>query len=320
MDSFAARRERLRASGCRTGRTLSLNWSLWADGGMKLDEQTELFFKKSLGILPLRTEVGLEAFVDALRLARPQIAVLEGVQAKIEQAWGMAKKDAVAPSPVEVREPSVRAGDGDLAGLVIKELSAQVMALLKLDAEDLSLDSILLDLGFDSIGLTTFANAINDRYQLDINPVLFFEHPSIRAIGLALVTEHRGAVEKVHGASRPAAAVETPSPSAARAARRTAAVTRSSRSARAGSRPSLASHLARGLGISRELRFSTSRSPSSALPGSCRSPRTSRSTGTTCATRATWSPKSRATVGSGRIATATRSRRRTRRTPSGADS
>src|SRR5436309_12245762 len=53
MDSFAAFRELLRARGARFGKTLSLNWSLWADGGMKVDQQTELYFKKTLGIKPL---------------------------------------------------------------------------------------------------------------------------------------------------------------------------------------------------------------------------------------------------------------------------
>ena len=79
------------------------------------------------------------------------------------------------------------------------------MGLLKLDPEDLSLDTVLLDLGFDSIGLTAFANAINDKYQLDINPVLFFEYPSIRAIAGVLATEHQGAVQQAHGANPRAA-------------------------------------------------------------------------------------------------------------------
>lgn len=222
MDSFAAGRELLRASGSRTGRTLSINWSLWADGGMKLDEQTELFFKKNLGIVPLRTEFGLEAFVSGLEMAQSQIAVLEGAQAKVELAWGITKKENPAPAPVAASVPentSAPSGAVDLAGLVIKELSAQVMDLLKLNAEDLSLDGILLDLGFDSIGLTTFANAINVTYKLDINPVLFFEYPTIRDIAGVLATDHRSAVEQVHGGAKPAgqAAQAAPAQSVAQA-------------------------------------------------------------------------------------------------------
>jgi polyketide synthase PksN len=209
MDSFAAAREQWRAAGQRAGRTVSINWSLWADGGMKLDEQTELFFRKNLGISPLRTHVGLQAFNAALAQERPQIAVLEGVPAKIERAWGMEKPQEPVAAPADA-SAAAGAGEADAGGLegpVIQALSQKVMEMLKLAADDLSLDSILLDLGFDSIGLTTFANAINELYRLDVSPVLFFEYPSIRAIAGALVAQHREQVLQVHGAAAPAAAV-----------------------------------------------------------------------------------------------------------------
>lgn len=57
----------------------------------------------------------------------------------------------------------------------------------------------MLDLGFDSIGLTTFANAVNDKYELEITPVLFFEYPNIREIGRYIADEHAENVLKVHG-------------------------------------------------------------------------------------------------------------------------
>ena len=190
MDSFAAQREVLRHSGRRAGKTLSLNWSLWADGGMKLDAPTEQFFRKSLGIRPLRTEVGLAGFLHGLRSDRTHLAVLEGIQVKVEQAWGLARKDAAT---VQVDS------NNGLSGPVMRELSQAASALLKLDVAELSPDAILVDLGFDSIGLATFANAINDKYRLDINPVLFFEYPTLRAVATVLATEHGAAVQKVHG-------------------------------------------------------------------------------------------------------------------------
>ena len=207
MDSFAAERELLRASGRRKGKTLSINWSLWADGGMKLDEQTEIFFRKNLGIKPLNKETGLQSFVKGLLLNRPHIAVLEGIQTKIEHAWGLAKREVVH-IPADDREKLAAVDGEDIPRLVTRELSNKVSELLKLSAEDFSPDSILTDLGFDSIGLATFANAINDKYQLDINPVLFFEYPSVRAIARALVTEHEAAVRNVHGGGAFASAAQ----------------------------------------------------------------------------------------------------------------
>src|SRR5690606_17599584 len=200
MDAFAHEREQRRARGERSGKTLSLNWSLWADGGMSLDAATEAFFRKQLGIRPLSTAFGLDAFAQGLLAERPQLAVLDAIQERIERAWGL------APAP-KAAAPSAAEGAGDdLAGAVVAALSESVVGLLKLDPQDLSVDAILTDLGFGFMGLMAFACAINVRYGLDLNASLFFEYPSIQAIAGTLVDKHRGAVSRQHaaGGTRPA--------------------------------------------------------------------------------------------------------------------
>ena len=194
MDSFAGTRQRLQQSGQRYGKSLSLNWSLWADGGMQLDEQTELFFRKNLGIKALSIDTGIEAFEKGLSTNRASFAVIEGVQEKIEKAWGLTKDDtpkieAQATEESQTSKDS-KQSDSELTGLVQAELSKIVMEFLKLDAEDVDIDTILLDLGFDSIGLTTFANAVNEIYPLDVTPVLFFEYPNIREIAKYIAEEN----------------------------------------------------------------------------------------------------------------------------------
>ncbi|HLP42764.1 MAG TPA: SDR family NAD(P)-dependent oxidoreductase, partial [Fibrobacteria bacterium] len=201
MDSFSRWRENLRAKGERSGKTLSINWSLWADGGMKLDEQTEVFFRRNLGIKPLGREAGIEALAKGLSLDIPQFATLEGVREKIELAWGLGKKEpAVPPAPAAAASASMEAEAdlGGLAALVQRELIRIAMEMLKLNAEDIAPDKILLDLGFDSIGMTTYANAINEVYKLDITPVLFFEFPSIQDIARHLCAERKDAIVAVH--------------------------------------------------------------------------------------------------------------------------
>lgn len=204
MDSFAARRESLYEKGERSGVTFSLNWSLWADGGMQLDEQTEIFFKKNLGIKPLSIETGLEAFEKGLHAGKSQFVVLEGVQEKIEKAWGIKEQEETEPEQTDEAESVDVAVSGDqmpdkeLFNKVQDALSELVMELLKIEPEDIDLDKILLDLGFDSIGLTTYANRINEKYKLDVTPVLFFEYPSIKEIAGFLSREHKAEVSGVH--------------------------------------------------------------------------------------------------------------------------
>lgn len=219
MDSFAAERELRRAEGARSGKTLSFNWSIWADGGMKLDEQTELYFRKNLGISLLGAPTGLDAFVRGLASQRTQFAVLEGLQEKVELAWGLRKKAPPAAAPA----PPASTGDaaaaplggepaGDLQARLQKDLSQIVMDLLKLEAGDVAQDKILLDLGFDSIGLTTFANAVNDKYQLDITPVLFFDYPSIEELAKHLSVDRQAEVLQFYRGSATASPGGTPSP------------------------------------------------------------------------------------------------------------
>ncbi|NVO09894.1 MAG: SDR family NAD(P)-dependent oxidoreductase [Bacteroidales bacterium] len=206
MDSFAKRRAFLQTQGERSGKTLSFNWSIWADGGMKLDAQMEGFFKKNLGIRPLSIETGVGAFAKGLHSVETQLVVVEGMQDRMEQAWGLRKKEIPVPIPTNTSESSVstapssgvQESDGELIILVQNELSRIAMNFLKLDADDISLDKILLDIGFDSIGLSTYANSINEKYKLDVTPVLFFEYPSIREIVKYLVKEHANEVRQAH--------------------------------------------------------------------------------------------------------------------------
>lgn len=199
MDSFAFQREALRAQGMRAGKTLSFNWSLWAQGGMRLDEQAERIFRKATGIEPLSTAIGLDAFVRGLSSERTQVAVVTGDRGMLETAWGLRKSETRVTVPES--RAATPAADGDLTALVQRDLSQIATDFLKLDAGDISPDVILLELGFDSIGLATYANTINDRYKLDLTPILFFEYPSIGEIAKHLASEKRGQILQAHQGS-----------------------------------------------------------------------------------------------------------------------
>src|SRR5262249_23204782 len=102
----------------------------------------------------------------------------------------------------DLRQPSYSltgaGGDEDLRAQLQNELSQIVMESLKLGAGDISPNKILMDLGFDSIGLATFANAINEKYQLDITPVLFFDYPSVGEIAKYLSVERTSDIRRFY--------------------------------------------------------------------------------------------------------------------------
>ena len=77
MDGFAAWREELVKMGKRSGKTRSINWPLWAEGGMQVDASTAEYLNR-LGFAPLPTEKGLTALTTSLQQPHAQCAVIYG--------------------------------------------------------------------------------------------------------------------------------------------------------------------------------------------------------------------------------------------------
>ncbi|NHI05599.1 polyketide synthase modules-related protein [Streptomyces sp. KO7888] len=65
MDAYAAHRDRLVGAGLRNGRTVSVNWPLWDEGGMGA-EGTVREQLRAAGLAPLDTERGLAALHQAV--------------------------------------------------------------------------------------------------------------------------------------------------------------------------------------------------------------------------------------------------------------
>src|SRR5699024_11789475 len=56
QDGYAILRERLREHGARSGRTLSIGWPYWSDGGMAVHGENLRLLREELGVVPLRGE------------------------------------------------------------------------------------------------------------------------------------------------------------------------------------------------------------------------------------------------------------------------
>ncbi|MGA2655369.1 MAG: SDR family NAD(P)-dependent oxidoreductase, partial [Gammaproteobacteria bacterium] len=88
MDSFAYRRNQL-----RSGKSLSINWTFWQEGGMQIagneinDEHlkaTQTRLEHLFGLTPLTTSDGIQFFTDALSYDTNQIMILTGFKNSID--------------------------------------------------------------------------------------------------------------------------------------------------------------------------------------------------------------------------------------------
>ena len=176
MDAFCAQRQ---ASG--RGRSLSINWPLWRDGGMGVDAQTEKMLARTTGMVPLETSLGLRALELGLASDETQLIVVDGELERIQVTLGLTQAKA---KPV----------DADTASLNLKAAQAAVVQgitqILKLNAEDIENDEDLGRYGFDSISFTDFTNYLNETFNLDLTPVIFYEYDTVNALLGHLAEEH----------------------------------------------------------------------------------------------------------------------------------
>ncbi|MCW3464993.1 SDR family NAD(P)-dependent oxidoreductase [Chitinophaga nivalis] len=178
MDHYAAYRNELVMAGVRSGHTLSVNWPLWADGGMQVDTVTERLMLQTMGLVPLLAADGIHCFYQALHTRCARVLVLCGIQTKMEQLVS-----TVMPDNTDVRQ-SLTGGTAEehIRRLLLLRLSKQ----LGIPEGQLDEDSSLGEYGLDSIQLTHFFNELNSVYQLTLTPALFFEYHTIAALSAYL--------------------------------------------------------------------------------------------------------------------------------------
>lgn len=78
MDSYAKYRTKLVEKHQRMGQTLSINWPLWKEGGMTINQDKEEMIRKNIGMVSIQTSTGIKAFYQGMALDHEQILVLEG--------------------------------------------------------------------------------------------------------------------------------------------------------------------------------------------------------------------------------------------------
>ncbi len=193
MDAFAAYRNRLVRTQQRSGTTLTLNWPLWKEGGMSVDQASETLMTHSTGMIPMSSASGIRAFYQALNCDDARVMVMAGNLAHMKRTMLAASSFRVsqAAKAAATVVPTADAEAGVLREKVQAALMQAVSVLLKVRLQDIDTDAELSEYGFDSISLTEFANTLNDKYRLELNPTVFFEYPTIGRVTDYLLTEYQ---------------------------------------------------------------------------------------------------------------------------------
>ncbi|AKD22733.1 polyketide synthase [Bacillus velezensis] len=184
MDVYAARRNRLVRDNKRSGQTLSVNWPLWEEGGMRVDKETERLMYEQTGMKAMRSASGIQALYAAFASGAHQVMVAEGDEKRI-------RKNLMPEAPESSRSIHVsRKTHVHLPNKVQAELKHMISGILKVKEEEIDAESEMRDYGFDSVSFTQFANELNKMYGLELTPAVFFEYPTVFSFAQYLLTEH----------------------------------------------------------------------------------------------------------------------------------
>ncbi|MGX4256847.1 SDR family NAD(P)-dependent oxidoreductase [Bacillus sp. YH3-2-B2] len=184
MDVYAARRNRFVRDNKRSGQTLSVNWPLWEEGGMRVDKETERLMYEQTGMKAMRSASGIQALYAAFASGAHQVIVAEGDEKRI-------RKNLMPEAPEPSRSIHVsRKTHVHLPNKVQAELKHMISGILKVKEEEIDAESEMRDYGFDSVSFTQFANELNKMYGLELTPAVFFEYPTVFSFAQYLLTEH----------------------------------------------------------------------------------------------------------------------------------
>ncbi len=208
MDYFAEWRNEQVKVDQRRGHTISINWPVWEEGGIKMDVQIKEWMQKTKGFTPMTTQTGLDALIKILMSDCSQVAVMTGDHEKMQKfvlsafpplnqnelhngtvlasAYSENMTGTLSENPAmnigflnDVQQG--RAGNEKTSTLIeeIKQMSAE---LLKEDVNNIQEDINMSQYGVDSIISLAMLNKLESRYDIILLPTIFEEYPTIRSL------------------------------------------------------------------------------------------------------------------------------------------
>ncbi|MER7991296.1 SDR family NAD(P)-dependent oxidoreductase, partial [Streptomyces noursei] len=195
LDAFAEHRTARVAAGRRHGRSLSIAWPHWRDGGMALAAHDAAVLRERIGVASLGNEEGLAAFDDALALPGGAVLVAAGDAGVIAgrlAAVGTAADDRPGDDAGIGAEAAPTAAGGADDGAELRGIAVAFLRELvarKIGAEASGIDpkaALLARYGIDSLVITELNRALEDRFG-ELSKTLFFEHDSLEEIADHLV-------------------------------------------------------------------------------------------------------------------------------------
>ncbi|MBO0781630.1 MAG: SDR family NAD(P)-dependent oxidoreductase, partial [Ktedonobacteraceae bacterium] len=199
LDEYAAYRNRLVQEGKRRGRTISINWPLWADGGMQMGA-ARMGEMQQHGFIPLSTQSGIAAFYQVIASLQSQLLVVAGDKQKVRKIFGIEASETKQRREQPV-EPARGGTEPEAEALALKAsqyMKKLVGTAVKLPLERVEVDAPLEKYGLDSILVMRLTQELEQSFG-GLSKTLLFEYQTIQELTQYFLSEHKEQLKKILG-------------------------------------------------------------------------------------------------------------------------
>lgn len=185
MDSFAYLRK---ASG-RSGKSLSIQWPLWKDGGMKISDRELQLVHNKTGIDPLNSESGKAFLVHAVSNRDCNLGLVWGDHDKLEDMMKAENNQPLSNADngpiLEVPEPDL----GQLQNRAMKYLKDILSAITKTPVERLREEISFEDYGLNSLMIVEMTEKMAKVFG-KIPVTLLYEYENLKVLSFYLAENY----------------------------------------------------------------------------------------------------------------------------------
>ncbi len=196
MDRYAEYRNLLVSQKKRRGKTVSINWPLWAEGGMKLDDETKKMMLGKWALVPLKTENGIKAMYRSYDLNKSEIIVLEGDINKIDNIF---IKNETNDIPEDLSYPETKESfviDKEIPEeKAINYFKRRLSEVMKLSFDKIRDEEEFEKYGIDSVMVMQLTSKLEESFGV-LSKTLFFEYRTLKEITGYFLKNYK---DKLHG-------------------------------------------------------------------------------------------------------------------------
>lgn len=198
MDIYAGYRNRLVESGQRKGKTLSVNWPLWEEGGMHVGEETGKLMEQSLGMIPMKKSNGIQALYRGLQAGRSQVMVIEGQKERIYEVFLRKAENRETDKEEDLMRQIPQVSEELLTDRTVNYFKKLLSAEIKLPASQIEADAPMEKYGIDSVMVMQMTSRLEKTFG-SLPKTLFFEYGNIQDLAGYFLKFHRDKVVELLG-------------------------------------------------------------------------------------------------------------------------